>query len=202
MKQGFDLKFIIRMELLGMLVVLVLFTLFDFFPGIRKIYQYRQKMRLTSAARTQTSIGNERLKKTYQDKERAMSEGVDILKKEISAVQTKVSQEKNLPLISLEIEDLAGANNIEVLSIRPLEAEVQGKYELQRIEIRCKGDYKALAEFIRRLENNSAMMAIYEVTINKDPLIYPLLDVHLVPVYVFAYHDPDELLTTEIETIR
>lgn len=188
--QKIKIKDVIRYELIGMLVILVGFTIFDLIPSLKTVYRYTVKHKIeTKAATMRQERENVGKKQNYQENVALLKDNLGILKGELPRVEERIVAEKNLPLIVLQIEDIAGNLPIELVSMKPQESEILGNYELQPVEIRFKGDYTAVMSFIESLEELLAVTAVYDVTVNKDPLIYPRLDTRLIALIVFNHEE-------------
>jgi len=183
-----QLKFkdIIRLEILAGTVILAVFVLFDFIPGAQKTYQYFVKSKVeTKAADLRMKRENSGKRNEYMQKVHFLDSGLAKLRKELERVEGKLIGEKNLPLVILEIEDIVGLFPIELISLRPLEAEILGEFELQPVEIRFKGTFGEITGLIENLEGSPSVMSVYDVKIDKDPLLYPKLDAHVVALIIF-----------------
>ena len=175
-----DLKKILRWEYLIVLLIMISFFILDFYPKLRDARQLKTKWEPVKMKRKMLSQSErETQQKTLQEEQRRIQEDLRLIRQAVGEVQGRVSQDQNIPLVTLEIEDLAASSQIELSSIKPLTARQEGGYEVVPIEIEFQSDYPQLINFLSQLENCSVWIALEGLSIRKDDLIYPALDIRL-----------------------
>ena len=185
-----DIKKISQWKIPALAVIAVLFFILDFYPGVRRISELKDEIRLAK-------LSAENLSETAKERKRKELEQEGAWAKEISGfiqetnrkIQEQVQQDKNVPMRTLKIEDMASSSQIELESIRPLAAQIMDGYEVVPIEMGFKTTYATLIGFLLEIEGSSALTAIQKVSINKNEITYPELDVNLTFNVLFLADD-------------
>lgn len=182
-----DLKKIIKLECAMAVFIILLFCIFDFYLQGKKIIQFRKEIRESKVAKEELSA-SEKEEREIKFKKR-VSEIRDFLKlipQATREVQDKVIQEKNIPLVTMEIEDLAAASGIKLVAVKPSDIQEKDEYEILPIEVEFKCKYTELIHFLARIENSSKLIATQKMSIKRDDFIYPQLNIKLTVVALFA----------------
>ena len=175
-----DINKISRGKIPILALIVILFLLLDFFPAVKKIIELKDEIRVAKlSAQTLSESAKERKRKELEQKSVWAQEIFEFIEKTNREIQEQVKQDRNVPLMTLKIEDLASLSEIELESIRPLTAEIAGKYEVVPIEMGFKTTYTKLIKFLSEIEESSALIAIQKLSINKDAITYPDLDINL-----------------------
>jgi len=175
-------KKILRYEYIGFVLVLIFFVLFNFLPKLNESARLGLKIRRErSAVKT---VSKEEKAKQLRQLELRLEEiktASARIQQAIKKVKTSIPDNINIPMLTLEIEDLAGAAKIELASVKPLPDAEDSKvdYEILPIEIGFQSTYARLVDFIAALERSSELMTVQKLNIQKDEMAYPLLDVRL-----------------------
>ncbi len=182
-----DSEKIFRWEFLGILFIFIIFGIFDFYPQWKKADKLKEKISMAEATRStipQTEI--ERQTKKIKQQLIQMKEDLKLIQEATLEVKNKVVQEKNIPLITREIVDIAALSQIELTAVKPLEITVNDGYEILPIDIRFQCNYHDLIKFLIQIEASLLLVGVEGLSINKNELIYPKLDIHLTTCTLFA----------------
>lgn len=181
------LRRIIRLECLGFSLILIFFIIFDFYPNLKAVGQLKKKIRL--ARETSETVSQPEWKREMRKLEEKLDQkkvDLQFIQQAITEFQSKIVQEKNIPLITEEIVNIAASSQIELDSVKPLSSQVRDEYELLPIEIRFQCGYAALIDFLSKAEASSTLVAVQDLSINRDEAILPKLDICLTACALFA----------------
>ncbi len=164
-----------------------LFLLRDAVPLMQQIAMYQEKIRSAKAAAKTLSQED---KAALQSK---MQQGLDKLAQEYRKlqaiqqhVQSKLTKESNVPMVTLMVEDLAAANHIELRLIKPLAMENAGVYKTLPIVLEFSCEYIQLANFIDQLKSLSLPVSVRNLTIHENQQLAPKQEVKLTIFVLFS----------------
>ena len=175
-------KKILRYEYIGFVLILIFFIFFNFLSKVNEAARLGMRIRRERSA-VQTVTKEERARQVQQleMKLKQIDKASAYIRQEVEKFKASIPENMNAPILTLEIEDLAGASRIELASVKPLPGEDNGDldYEVLPIEIGFQSTYSRLVDFIEALERSSELMSVQKLNIQKDEMAYPLLDVRL-----------------------
>ncbi|MBL7170476.1 MAG: type 4a pilus biogenesis protein PilO [Candidatus Omnitrophica bacterium] len=128
----------------------------------------------------------ERQKKELEEELSQDKENLQLIQQAIAKVQSEVVQEKDLPFATREIVDIAASSQIELASVKPLSMQVKDEYELLPIEIRFQCGFTDLIKFLSKVEASSTLVAVQNLSINRDEVLFPKLDIRLTVCALFS----------------
>jgi len=182
-----SIKTIIRYALSAVLFFTVLFIFADIVPQINKMIRLNKEIAASKEdVRILTDNEREKLKKKLEEKLLFAQESFQLIKSAVSEVEDQIVKGKNIPLVTLEIEKLVSSSRVELVFVKPNEVQRKGTINILPIEIRIKGEYAQLIDFLFRLEASSSFISTGELSITHNPLIYPQLEIRLTPWIAFA----------------
>ncbi len=195
-------KKILRYEYVGFIVMLGLFILFNFLPKLKESARLGLALRRArSAVKTVTKEEKEEQIRQRQNQLKQIKSAAVFLNDEVSRLKASIPENKNVPMLTLEIEDLAGAAKIELASVKPTpDTESQkGDYRILPIEIGFQSTYGRLVDFVDAVESSSELLTVQGFHIIKDEMAYPLLDVRLtISVLLKETGEPQDVAPTPL----
>jgi len=101
-------------------------------------------------------------------------------------VKERIPQEKNIPAITLEIEDLAQKANIELASVKPLAPVNSEGYERVPIEIGFTGSFVKLIDFLGLIERSPVLLSVQKISAQKEEALQGelVIDVTLTAIFL------------------
>ena len=187
------LRRIIRLECLGFSLILIFFFIFDFYPKLKAAGQLKEKIRLAKkASKTISQPEWEREMGKLEEELNRKKVDLQFIQQAVAEFQSKVVQEKNIPLITQEIVSIAALSQIELDSIKPLSLQVKDGYELLPIEIQFQCGYTDLIGFLSKVEASSALVAVRDLSIKRDEALFPKLDISLTTCALFVSEEKDK----------
>jgi len=180
------LTIILLGQSIGVAVMILLFLVLDFIPQGQEAVTYYQRIEVAKKeARSTSHAVKEARRKELESKLIQIKGTFDLLQKATREIRTKILKEKNIPLATLEIEDLATRSNVNLVHIKPLDILIQDQYEVLPIELQMKARFVDLIPFLMELRSSQMIMNVSKISINSKSDIYPLLDVELIPLVLY-----------------
>ncbi|MDP2653139.1 MAG: type 4a pilus biogenesis protein PilO [Candidatus Omnitrophota bacterium] len=178
---------ILKLVKLTVLVLALVFFLFDLFPLIKGISDCYGRIRMARAAvRTLTKEDKAVLQKKLETELAGLEAGFQKMQAAKTEAQSKMTREVSVPVVTLMIEDLASSQEIELRLIKPLQPQVQGKYQMIPIALEFRCDYARLVRFLSQFETLEVPVSVQSLSIHENLLSYPQLDMKLTIFVLFA----------------
>ncbi|MBN1492848.1 MAG: type 4a pilus biogenesis protein PilO [Candidatus Omnitrophica bacterium] len=143
------------------------------------------KDEITAEKAAVNSIDREQLKRIQADLEEEMAEIAEsmvVFQSAVSAMSTKVIQEKNVALLTQEIIKIADNYRVELSTVRPMAERAQGDHEVLPMSMNFKTQYASLFKFLDAIEASPSIAGVEGLTINAGGT---LLDVQLTVYTLF-----------------
>lgn len=95
-----------------------------------------------------------------------LENGLGAMKTIVSAAEQKISEERNIPNITLKLEELANTAGVELLSIKPSATEEKEKddYESVTILLEMECEFPQLVAYLSSWQGTAYYMIIQEMT--------------------------------------
>jgi len=179
LKSG-DIKKILRMRRIILLMVVFAFCLFDVAPKVWRMQILREQIAIAERDIVPVSPA-ERMKQVDQLKSdlEQLSAQVKQLEREAGAVQAKIRPERNIAVVTLDIEDLATTTKVAITSLKPLEEIPASRYVILPLEVGVRSAFPPFLDFLSKLETAATVMAVDSVSIHKPSSDDEMLDMSL-----------------------
>lgn len=175
-----NLKTVLRFECLGIVLVFIIFSIFDFYPKLKRAGQLDEKIKLNKMAiKTVSQSEMQKYKRELEEELSLGKEELQFIQQAIPEIQAKLMKEKNIPLVTREIVEIAASSEIELTSVKPSTTQGKDGYQLIPMKMRLQCGYTDLIRFLSEMEDSSTLVAVQDLSINKDEAIYPELDIGL-----------------------
>jgi Tfp pilus assembly protein PilO len=175
-------KRILRCEYTAVILLILLCFIFYFAPKFKEADDLNRQIRQARAAvKTLTKAEKDQQIAQLNAQLAKLKNGQEFIQQTVNGIKTSVPADKSIPLVTLEIEDLAVSSKIELASVKPIpnEDDQAGDYAVFPIEVGFQSTYPQLVKFISSVERSSPLIAVRQLKIQKDEMAYPLLDVRL-----------------------
>ena len=187
-------KKILRYEYLGLVGVLVIFLFFNLLPKFNTAAQLNMQIRQArSAVKTLSKKEIEERIRALEEQLAEVKDGAQQIKERTQQIKAAVPETRNVPMVTLEIEDLAKAAEVTLASLKPMpfDEENEADHEILPIEITFQSTYTQLVKFVKTVEQSSSLLAVHNLKVQKDELSYPLLDVRMAISVLLRKEKPD-----------
>lgn len=175
-----DSRKIYQYELGVAALIVVAFVLFDVFPAASRILSLWQAVR--AARVTATSLPDTEKDKVRQkliEDNQTLENGLESMHKIVATVEEKISGEKDIPKMTLKLEELATTSDINVLSVKPMASEAKGGYESVSIALEIECEYAQLVQFLSQWDKTQFYLTVRELSISPVGNMSAKLAVHL-----------------------
>jgi Tfp pilus assembly protein PilO len=182
-----NLKTIFRIKNVIILLVVLVFCLFDVYPKLwqigllgRQISLWRENIGILTpeeSLRRQQQLGRELSRVERQ---------TQLLAQDLKDIKNKITAEKNLAVVTLALEDAAAAAKLEVTSIKPLERLAVDSYVIVPLAVGLRGDYGPMLSFLKAVENSAAPMSVQTLAVQPGGPAEAKLDIQLKLYLLFA----------------
>ena len=186
-------KKVFRYECLTVILIVFFSFVFDFCPQMTKIVILERGARKArQSIKTMSKFEQDRIKKRAKQELIRMERNYDLIKKTVGEIKGGVKGSKNVPLVTIALEDFAASAKIEMASIRPLDTQLSNTYTILPIEVGFQAEHAKASKFLYEIENSEIPMVVSDLHIRKDEEIYPLLDISLT-LNVLFFSEEDSL---------
>lgn len=177
---------ILKYKYLAVVLIIVLAFIFDFYPRMKRAVELKEDIKKAQApAKRHLGFKAEQISKTAEQELFQIEKNLGFIKDVVEEIKDQVIGDKNIPLVTIELEDLAESLEIELTSVRPLESQVDNDYEILPVEIGFQTEYQRLIQFLSQVEDSSTVMTIRNLSIKRNEKKYPQLDISVVLCVLF-----------------
>lgn len=197
-----EYRIYLRYFYLGSLLIAVLFFSLDYLPIMGEMSQLSARIDIIkNSVKTLSKEEKEKQQQQLQFEIDKLNEKFQIVTQAAEGIKGRATTERNIPLVTLQIEDLANLSKIELTLIKPLVSEGESLHEILPIEIGFQSTYARLIDFILLLEKSPLLLSVRDLVITRNDAIYPALEVKLVLDVLFCSQD-DKVFSEENADVK
>ncbi|MDD5449291.1 MAG: GspMb/PilO family protein [Candidatus Omnitrophica bacterium] len=178
---------ILRLECAGIILGVILVSVFDFYPKLRSAGELKKDIRLMRKKNMAISEAD------IEKQKASLREQLDRKRNDLTAIQQLVRQTRdkamhieNTLLITQEMVNAASLSKIELASVKSKAAETKGKYKVLPVDTSFQCTYAELITFLSNLKASPVAWVVTGLSINRDENILPKLDIRMTASAVFA----------------
>lgn len=167
-----------RLLLIGIAVVLILLA-FNYL-----VYQRRQAQYRTLSAELATRVAERDRLQAVAAREAALEQEFNELQSTIAVVEAKLPEEKEIPSLLVQLEELVTSLKVDLstiapgqLAAAPADGTQPAPYAVIPVRLRVSATYQQLIELMGALQNFPRLMAVK--TISVSPATLPELNVDM-----------------------
>jgi len=186
-----EYKIYLRYFYLGIILIILIFFVFDYCPQMGEMSKLSAKINIVkNSIKTLSADEKKEQQQKVEYELNKLDQQYEVVKAAAEEVKAQATIERNIPLVTLQVEDLANLSKIELTLIKPLVSEDESLHEILPIEIGFQSTYERLIDFIILLEESPLLLSARDLIITRNEASYPALDVKLVLDVLF--HAPED----------
>ena len=163
-----DIKKIYKIEFWLVVIVLSAFFILDVYPKAARIFSLLQAIELSRQnAMSMPRQEKEKVRQELLNDQKQLVDAESIMREIVAGAEQKISGEKNVPNITLKLEELATSCAIDLLSIKPSATVSKDGYESVMIDLEFESDYSQLVNFLSRWQKTSFYSTVENLVISK-----------------------------------
>jgi len=175
-----DINIILHLRQPMLLIVVAFFCLFDVVPKLWRMQIVKEQMAIEQqGVRLLTPAARQEQEKKIKAETDEFSRQIKLLEEKLTMIRQKATDEKNIAMSTLEIEDMAVAAKVTVTSIKPTREMVKERYVLLPQEVGVRGEYAALLDFLTKLDGANTAMAVEGLSVRRANMDDKTLDMNL-----------------------
>lgn len=175
-----DINIILHLRQPMLLIVVAFFCLFDVVPKLWRMQIVKEQMAIEQqGVRLLSPAARQEQEKKIKAETDEFSRQIKLLEEKLTMIRQKATDEKNIAMSTLEIEDMAVAAKVTVTSIKPTREMVKERYVLLPQEVGVRGEYAALLDFLTKLDGANTAMAVEGLSVRRANMDDKTLDMNL-----------------------
>lgn len=202
MIKSWDLAKTLRFRNIILIFIVLTFFFVDAFPKLWRIGILREQIK---AARRAMTVLTPQEEKEQERKLKAelgqITQQIQYLEQGVQEIKNKINVDKNIAVITLEVEDLATAAKVEVTSLTPQEGFPKDGYLILPLKIGLRSEYAQLMDFLVRVEGSSTAMSVQNLSIHKTNPVDPQLEVDVM-LYILFFNAKENSVASETKGLK
>lgn len=167
--QNTTIRTLLRFVFLLIILAWVSFLVWDVVPLIQESSRIKKEIRKArSSIETLTQAEIERREKELTGELKDYRDAALAIGRFAREVQKKSRWTRNIPLATLNIEDLADAASLKLSLIRPLQAQMKEGYEILPIELQFQTTFPNVIRFLQNIKDSESPLVVERLSLKQD----------------------------------